>query len=142
MISKSTVLPVQTSMCESVRLRSLNDMCHDVMQRRNATLTDRKVGNSVYIRTYKCISRWLSSSFVLAPPTLHCCNIVVEFADQSLCAFSVERRTQSFLLVRFLLHDPAFVLSLRNVVSLCHQMFSECTGLFFLRISIAFATSE
>ena len=51
MVSKPTVQPVQTSMCESVRLRSMNDMCHDVMQRRTATLTDRNVGNSVCIRT-------------------------------------------------------------------------------------------
>ena len=37
MVSKPTALPVQSSMCESVRLLSLNDMCHYDMQRRNAT---------------------------------------------------------------------------------------------------------
>ena len=55
-MSKPTVPPVQTLMCESVRLRSLNDMCHDVMQRRNATLKDCKGRNSVCTRNYKCIS--------------------------------------------------------------------------------------
>ena len=56
-------------MCESVRLRSVNDMCRVVMQRRIATLKDRKVGNLVNIRTYKCEVHIFS--FALWPSILY-----------------------------------------------------------------------
>ena len=69
MVTKLTVLPAQISMCEFARLRSVNDMCHVVMQRRMATLKDRKVGNSVNKRTYKCVVHIFS--FSLAPSILY-----------------------------------------------------------------------
>ena len=67
-VTKPTVLPAQTSMCESVRLRSVNDVCYVVMQKRIATLKDRKMGNSVNIGTYKCEVHIFS--FALAPSIL------------------------------------------------------------------------
>ena len=114
MVNKPTVLPAQTSMCLSVYGPSM--MCHGVMQRRNATLTDHKVGNSVCIRTYKCISWWWSS-FVLAPPTVHR-NLRI---NHQFCMDSVwgEWRNNVY-------HYVPFTWSLLwfqwGKASLCHQM--------------------
>ena len=64
MVTKPTVLPAQTSMCESVRLWSVNDMCHDLMQRRTATLKDRKVHTNQEMRGICFFFRFSTIDFI------------------------------------------------------------------------------